>query len=116
MQRYKGICTHERNFDENFSSECFYSQAKHLLDYLLTETHFTESDITSYPRVFMNSFETLKGRLDELSTVAYVPKRLYIICLDRKRYLEVIQKHCKRLNDENIWHNFRIIEKRIKEK
>lgn len=116
LQRYS--FTHDKRFFffGIFIGDCFSFQAKHLLDYLLSETHFDESDITSYPRVFMNSVETLKGRLNELSTVGYVPKRLYIICLDQKRYLEVIEKHCKRLNDENIWRHFRIIEKRIKEK
>lgn len=94
----------------------FRFQVRDLLDYLLTETHFTEADISSYPRVFMNSLETLKSRFAELLTVEYVPRRLYIICLDRKRYLEMIEKHCKRMNDEQIWCNFRKIEKRIKEK
>lgn len=64
----------------------------------------------------MNSLEELKARIEELATVKYVPKRVYIICLDRKRYLSTIQKHCQRINDENVWMNFRNIEKRIKEK
>lgn len=86
------------------------------MDYLLNETHFTESDITSFPRVFASSVDTLTTRLEELSTVRFVPKRLYFICLERKRYLEMIETHCQRLNDDNIWQNFRLIEKRIKEK
>ena len=54
--------------------------------------------------------------MNELSTVKYVPKRLYIICLEQKRYLEMIEKHCQSIDDESIWMNFREIEKRIKEK
>lgn len=91
-------------------------QVRRLLDYLLTETHFTEADISSHPRVFMNSLETLKARFAETLSVEYMPKRLYIICLDRKRYLEIIEKHCQRMNNENIWCKFRKIEKGIKEK
>lgn len=86
------------------------------MDFLLNETHFTEDDISSYPRVFMNSLEKLRIRLEELATLKYVPKRLYIICLEQKRYLEIIEKHCRCINDESVWINFRKIERRIKEK
>lgn len=91
-------------------------QVRNLLDFLLDDTHFTEDDITSYPRVFTNSLEKLKSRLDELATVNYIPRRLYIICLERKRYMEMIEKHCTDMGDVNIWNNFRKIERRIKEK
>lgn len=64
----------------------------------------------------MNSLDEIKARMEELATVEFVPKRLYIICLDRKRYLSTIEKHCHLINDEIIWKNFRKIEKRIKEK
>lgn len=104
-----------------FHSKCklkllFWLQIRNQLDFLLNETHFTETDIGTCLRVFMISYEELMARIDELSTVNYVPKRLYIVCLDRKRYLSTIEKHCQRINDEHVWQNFRTIEKRIKEK
>lgn len=82
----------------------------------MNETHFTEDDISSYPRVFSNSIETLKNRINELESVELKPKRLYIICLDRKNYLKFIEKHCCQLNDKKIWSNFRKIETEIKQK
>lgn len=88
---------------------------RNILDFLLNDTHFTDYDITSYPRVFTNSLEKLKLRLDELATIKCIPKRLYIICLERKRYMEMIEKHCANMDDVNIWNNFRKIERRIKE-
>lgn len=94
----------------------FDFQAKKLIDYLLNETHFTEHDITSHPRVFSNSVETLENRIKELLSVELKPKRLYIICLDRKSYLKFIEKHCSRLNDKRIWSNFQKIETEIKQK
>lgn len=94
----------------------FYFQAKKLIDYLLNETHFTEDNISSYPRVFSNSVETLENRMKELQSVELKPKRLYIICLDRKNYLKFIEKHCCHLNDKRIWTNFQKIEIEIKQK
>lgn len=107
-------------FDE-FLQTTFHSvkliiQAKNLLDFLLSETHFTEDDISSYPRVFSNSLETLKTRLKELKSVKLHPKRLYVICLESKRYLKMIEQHCNRFNDTEIWSNFHHIETRIKQK
>lgn len=87
-----------------------------MLDFLLHETHFTEDDISSCPRVFTNSLKTLQTRLHELASVEYKPDRLYIICLDRKRYLKLVEKHCQSRNDADAWCKFRKIEKAIKEK
>lgn len=94
----------------------FNFQAKSLIDYLLNETHFTEHDITSCPRVFSNSVETLENRIKELQSVKLKPERMYIICLDRKNYLKFIERHCSRLNDKEIWSNFQKIETKIKQK
>lgn len=91
-------------------------QAKKLIDYLLNETHFTEDDITSCPRVFSHSVETLENRMKELQSIGLKPNRLYTICLDRKSYLKFIEKHCYRLNDKKIWENFQKIETEIKQK
>ncbi|XP_031635754.1 transcription termination factor, mitochondrial-like [Contarinia nasturtii] len=88
---------------------------KHL-DFLLNETHFTKEDITSYPRVFNNSLETLRVRFNELAAIKCHPKRVYVICLEKKRYLEMIEKHCQSVDDKNVWEHFRKIEKRLKEK
>lgn len=82
----------------------------------MTETHFSEADISGYPRVLTKGLKELRSRIEELATVEYVPKRLYIICLERKGYLNAVEKHCERINDANIWKNFKTIEKRIKEK
>ncbi|XP_055301881.1 transcription termination factor, mitochondrial-like [Sitodiplosis mosellana] len=97
-------------------AKCNMTKIRQQLDFLLNETHFTEDDISSYPRVFTNSLKKLRTRMNELATVKYKAKRLYIICLERKRYLEIIEKHCQCIDDENVWINFREIEKRIKEK
>lgn len=87
-----------------------------MLDFLLNETHFTEDDISSCPRVFRNSLKTLQTRLNELASVEYKPNRLYIICLDRRRYLQFVEKHCQSINNANVWCKFREIEKSIKGK
>lgn len=110
--------TRKQNIANFFQTLNFVAlfQIRNHLDFLLTETHFTESDISSYPRVFINSLEKIKARLEELATLKYVPKRLYIICLEKKRYLQIIEKHCQDINDEIVWENFRKIERRIKEK
>lgn len=60
--------------------------------------------------------ETLENRMKQLESVELKPKRLYIICLDRKSYLKFIERHCSRLNDTKIWSNFRKIEIEIKQK
>lgn len=91
-------------------------QIRKLLDFLLNETHFTEFDISSCPRIFTLNFKELKLRISELTTINFIPKRLYIICLDRKQYLKIIKNHCQILDDEIVWNNFQKIEKRIKER
>lgn len=91
-------------------------QVEKLLDFLLKETHFTQTDITSCLRVFASNLEELKIRLNELTAIEFIPKRLYIICLDRKRYLKIIEQYCEGKNENRIWDQFMLIEKRLKER
>lgn len=86
------------------------------LDYLLNETHFTTEDINSNVSVFRSNLDELQLRMNELASVGLIPGKLYFICLDRKRYLEMVGKFCTSKNCPDTLEGFRSIEKRIKNK
>lgn len=84
------------------------------LDYLLNETHFTSEDISSHVSVFGRNLDELKLRLNELHAIGLIPRKLYLLCLDSKRYLEMVGKFFREKNCPIISFKFKSIEKRIK--
>lgn len=84
------------------------------MDYLLNETHFTIEDINSNVAVFRTNLDELKLRINELTAIGLKPRKLYSICLDRKRYLEMVGKFCRKKNCPVAFETFKSIEKRIK--
>lgn len=84
------------------------------IDYLLNETHFTIEDISSNVSVFRTNLDELKIRMNELTAIGLIPRKLYSICLAKRMYLEMVGKFCRKKNCLVASETFKSIEKRIK--
>lgn len=88
-------------------------KVKNHVDFLLNDTYFTIDDINQHIFVLRRNLDELKCRLNELTSLDYVPE-LFEICYDKKRYLKVAEKACRNSTLANSLDKFQTIEKRIK--